>query len=185
MKDYFKQKSFLASINRGDHQSFLQAHCFYAPKLFRHVFYRLNSKEIAEDTTSQVFLKTWEYLTQGKKIKDLNAFLYKMANNLVIDYWRRAERKNSPIEEVSERNLSVEPSYNQEIDFRLAVSDVRRLVDRLDEEKRELVVWRYLDGLTIRQIAEISGKSANTVYVSLHRAVKELKKISEKKYENK
>ncbi len=182
MKDYFKKSEFLVQINRGDEKAFLQMYDFYAIQLLRHLSYRLNSRETAEDMTQQVFYKVWQYLMGGEnKIDNLNAFLYRIADNLLSDYYRKSERKNISLDDDPshdlERKLAVEPSYSEEIDQGSAVSQVKKSLARLTEDQQKLIIWRYFDDLSISEIAEVSGKSSNAVYVGLHRALKDLKKL--------
>lgn len=184
MKDYFKKGEILAKINQGDHDTFLKMYDFYAPKLFRHIYYRTNHKEVAEDIAQQVFYKTWQYLmTSENKIDNLNAFLYKITNNLITDYYRKAERKNIYLDDELEKNLFTQPSYINETEQNIAMSKVKMALHKLEPEKQQLIIWRYLDDLSIEQIRKISGKSKNSIYVSLHRAIKDLQKIINSKYE--
>ncbi len=169
----------MARINQGDPNTFLEVYNFYAPKLFRHIYYRVSSRETAEDLAQQVFYKVWQYLVAAeKKIDDLNAFLYRTANNLVVDHYRKAERKDIKINEDLERTLTVETSDVAEIDRDFDLDLIKRALNLLSEEQKNLIIWRYLDDMSIKEIAKISGKSKNAVYVALHRAVKELKKIT-------
>lgn len=178
MERYFKKKSVLARINQGDPDTFLEVYNFYAPKLFRHIYYRVSSRETAEDLAQQVFYKVWRYLAEAeKKIDDLNAFLYRTANNLVVDYYRQAERKNIKIGEELERSLASETSDVEEIDRDFDLDRVKQALEKLSVEQKNLIIWRYLDDMSIDEIAKVSGKSKNAVYVGLHRALKELKKI--------
>jgi RNA polymerase sigma-70 factor (ECF subfamily) len=185
MKDYFKSAAVLDNINRGDENTFLEMYNFYAPKIFRHICYRLGSREAAEDTAQQVFCKTWQYIMDpGHKIDNLNAFLYKIANNLIADYYRRPERKNISLDDGlnddRERKLSVDPSYTNIIDRNLEVGRVKDGLRQLKDDQQELITWRYFDDLSISEIAKISGKSRNAIYVGIHRATHDLRNIIEK-----
>lgn len=183
MKDFFKKKNVLGKINQGDEDTFLKVYDFYTPKLFRHAYYRIGSKEVAQDIAQQVFFKTWQYLmTKNNKIDNLNAFLYRSTNNLIADYYRKAERGNITIDDEDgnteiEKKLSTEPSYINEIDHDLEIEKVKKVLNNLKPEYQDLITWRYLDDLSINEIAKVSGKSKNAVYVGIHRSLKELQKI--------
>lgn len=178
MQPNFKKAKFLAKINRGDENAFLEMHEFYAPKIFKHAYYRLNSKETAQDIAQEVFFKIWQYIAdQENKIDNLNAFIYKTANNLIIDYYRQAERKNIALEEVAEIKLGPETSSINELEHNLELARIKKALLKLSPEYQQLIIWRYLDDLPISQIAEISHKSKNAVYVGLHRALKALKNL--------
>jgi len=184
MIDFVKNKDFLAKINQCDQDSFLALYNFYAPKLFRHIYYRVNSKETAEDLAQQVFFKTWQYLSQAEnQIDNINAFLYRTATNLITDYYRSSARKDLALENVEEKKFASQPSYIDEIDNNLTVKKIKQALVKLPAEKQQLIIWRYLDNLSIAEISQLSGKSKNAVYVGLHRALRELKKII-KNHEN-
>jgi len=187
MKDYFKKNRVLTQINQGNENTFLQMYNYYAPKLFRHIYYRLNSRELAEDIAQQVFYKTWQYITNStNKIDNLNAFLYKTTNNLITDYYRKSERGNISINNISielERKISDETSYINDVDHDLETVKVNKSIELLKPEQQKLIIWRYFDDLSISEIAKISGKSKNAVYVGVHRALKDLKKLTIEMYE--
>jgi len=104
MKEYFQKNEILAKINQGDEDIFLQMYNYYAPRLFRHICYRLSSRELAEDIAQQVFYKTWQYIISSEnKIDNLNAFLYKTTNNLITDYYRKSVRENLSLDDIDNR----------------------------------------------------------------------------------
>ena len=117
------------------------------------------------------------------QIDNLNAFLYRTATNLITDYYRSSARKDIALENVEEKKFASQPSYIDETDHNLELNKVKKALIKLTEEKQQLIIWRYLDNLSIAEISQLSGRSKNAVYVSLHRALKELKKII-KNYEN-
>ncbi|OGF21301.1 hypothetical protein A2316_02035 [Candidatus Falkowbacteria bacterium RIFOXYB2_FULL_38_15] len=180
----FKEAIWLQKLNKGDKEVFSQCYDFYAPKLYRHVFYRLGSKELAEDMVSEVFKKTWEFLVDSdKKIDNLRAFLYRVANNLIIDYYRSKARQPILIDETLEAQLGDEGSEAEKIGSRFEIGQVLKSLEELSKETRDILIWRYVDELSISEISNLSGKKKNAVYVSIHRALREAQKII-KKYED-
>lgn len=176
--EQLKEAIWLAKINKRDEKVFGECYDFYAPKIYRHVFYRLGSKELAEDVTSEVFTKTWEFLTEPtNKIKNLRAFLYRIANNMIIDYYRAKGRQPILIDEVMERSLGDEgkgvKNLNSKFEFELVLEGL----EKLNQEAKEILIWRYVDGLDVEEIAELTGKTKNAIYVAIHRGLKELRKI--------
>ncbi len=176
--EIFKQASWLRKLNNRDEAAFVECYDFYAPKLYRHAFYRLGSKELAEDVVSEVFIKTWEFLTDpNKKISNLKAFLYRVANNLIIDYYRGQERQSILIDEVLAAQLGDMGRAKEKMINKLEFEAVLKSLEKLNSETRKILIWRYIDQLDIREISEITGKKANAIYVAIHRGLKEIKKI--------
>ena len=73
--------------------TFLTAYDKYADAIYRHCFFRVFSKEKAEELTQETFMRTWQYLEDGKEVLNLRAFLYRVANNLIIDHSRKKKEE--------------------------------------------------------------------------------------------
>ena len=70
-------------------KEFLSAYEKYANDIYRHCYFRVYNKELAEDLTQETFIKTWKYIVAGQEIKNTKSFLYKVAVNLIIDHSRK------------------------------------------------------------------------------------------------
>jgi len=174
----FEKVNRLQKLNKRDKEAFSKCYDVYAPKLYRHAFYRLGSKELAEDVTSEVFVRVWEFLTDpAKRIDNLRAFLYRVANNLIIDHYRGKDRQPILIDEVLETKLGDEGRGAEKLGKNMEFEAVLKSLEKLPEDTRELLIWRYIDELSIGEIAELSGKTKNAVYVALHRALRETQKL--------
>lgn len=157
-------------------KQFLESYDELSDAIFRHCFFRVSNREVALDLMQDTFMKTWSYLQKGNDIQDVKAFLYKVANNLVIDYYRK--KKTASLESLTENEESnFEPSDNSylgivsESEFNL----VLKKVEALEEPYRQAVIMRYVDGLAPQEIAEIIGESANNVSVRIVRGLEKLR----------
>jgi len=181
MNDYFKTTKALDKINRGDENEFRLLYNYYCPKIFRHLCFRVDSRELAEDIGQQVFYKAWQYIVKPEtRIDNINAFLYRIANNLLTDHYRQSGRNPLHLEDLDdsafERKISADASSIIDgLDNDLEAIKVRAALNSLKTEQKDLITWRYFDDLSISEIAKINGKSANAIYVQLHRAIKSLK----------
>lgn len=154
---------------------FLEVFNEFFPKLYRFCLLRVDSKELAEDLTSETFLKTWQYLKKGGLVKSYPVFLYQVARNLIIDHWRSKKRGIVPLDENIADSLVDFSQLPEEISRNMELKTVIESMNNLEEEQRQLLHWRFVDSLSIKEIAELSGKKPNAVYVSIYRAVKKLK----------
>lgn len=176
--DRLKESHILRRLKSGDDTAFVEAYDLFAPKIYRHALYRTSSDETAADIMSETFLKAWEYVRESaKEITHLRAFLYRIANNMVVDHYRRRARAPDPIDDELERTLGIDMMIEETVDISIESGRMREAMLTLKIETRELLVMRYLDDLTIDEIAETTGKTKNAVYVALHRAVKDLKTL--------
>jgi len=73
-------------------KEFLDAYEKYADAIYRHCYFRVYNKELAEDLTQETFIKTWKYIVEGKEVKNIKSFLYRVAVNLIIDNSRKKKK---------------------------------------------------------------------------------------------
>ncbi len=143
-------------------------------KIYRFVYLKVNSREIAEDLTSEAFSKTWAVFRTKKEIENIKAFLYKTARNLVTDYYRQKGK----IRIVAMDNpFLVDPRYNLEEEAKVNsdILYIRKALSDLKEDYQNVIIWYYLDDLSIGDISKILGRTEQTTRVLLHRALKALK----------
>jgi RNA polymerase sigma-70 factor (ECF subfamily) len=157
-------------------KTFGQIYDRYIEKIYRFIFFKVNSQEIAEDLASETFLKTWKvFKNEEKSIENMQAFLYKTARNLVIDYYREKGR----VQIVSVDNPSItDPSQNLEEKemLRSDVNMVKAALTNLKDDYQNVIIWHYLDDLPIQEISYILGRTEDATRVLLHRALEALKK---------
>jgi RNA polymerase sigma-70 factor, ECF subfamily len=155
-------------------EEFLAAYDAYADAIFRHCYYRLFDRERAKDVMQDTFVRTWEYLQKGEKVDNIRALLYRIANNLIIDYVRK--KKESSLDAMQEDGF--DPATDDDMARtaeRLDGAQAIEALQRLDDVHREVLVLRYVNGLQPAEIAEITGETANTVSVRIHRGLGKLR----------
>ena len=146
----------------------------YINKIYRFIFLKVNSQEIAQDLCSETFLRGWESFKNGNKIENPQAFLYKIARNLVTDYYR--EKAKTQV--VSAEFVPVadpRPGLDERVMLGSDLEVVRRALAILKEDYQNVIIWHYLDDLPIQEVAEMMGRTEETTRVLLHRALKALR----------
>ncbi len=142
-------------------------------RIFRYIYYRVGSNGEAEDLTEQVFLKAWEaidrYESRGVPFV---AWLYRLAHNLVIDQYR-ARRVTVPLEDVGEAE---EPGLDvvDAVEDKLDAEEIRLALRKLSAEHQQLIVLRFVEGLSHAEVAQITGKSEGATRVVQYRALQAL-----------
>lgn len=147
----------------------------YIDKIYRFVFLKVSSQEIAEDLTSEVFTRGWQsFQKENCDIKNPQAFLYQIARNLVVDHYRQKGQAQL----VSTENLPLiedGPNLEEKAMFNSDVGNVKAALVNINDDYREIVVWYYLEELSVPEIAKILNKSEDAVRVQIHRAIQALK----------
>ena len=162
-------------------EQFSQIYDEYIEKIYRFVYLKVNSQETAEDITSKVFMKGWEAYQKAQspnpKIQNEGAFLYQIARNAVVDYYRERGRTNTVSAEfLSEMADPAENLHNKAI-FNADINIVKTAIQKLKQEHQDIIIWHYLEDMPIVEIAKLLDKPAGTIRVILHRGLKELKQI--------
>lgn len=157
-------------------EQFSQIYDQYIEKIYRFVYLKVNSQEIAEDITSRVFLKGWEaYKNNQEPIQNIRAFLYKIARNTIIDHYRDTGRTKivttDYVAQIADNktNLYEKAILNSDIEM------VKSALQNIKKDYQDVIIWHYLEDIPIAEIAEIIDKPAVNVRVMLHRGLKSLK----------
>ena len=175
-----QEKEILKKIKNGDNDAFGELYDFYAPRVYRFVRLKVDSQETAQDVTSEAFLRIWQYLQEQRKIRErFQALLYKIVRNLVIDFYRTKSVREILLEDNLEEFAGVgEEETSDELVIRQEeMGEVRKALIQIHPNYQDVIVWYYLDELTIPEIAEILEKNEGTVRVLIHRAVRSLRKV--------
>lgn len=154
---------------------FLKLYEEHANAIFRHCFFRVSSRELAEDLTQEAFMRVWDYLREGKTIDSPKAFLYRIAENLVVDYYRK--KKEVSLDRLAESGFDPVGSDAGAIIDYADGRHAREQIHVLEDAHREILIMRYVDDLSIQDIAVLIGASENVVSVRIHRAIQKLKKL--------
>jgi RNA polymerase sigma-70 factor (ECF subfamily) len=161
-------------------QSFLKLYDEFAGQIFRHCYFRVSSREVAEDLTQESFMRIWGYLVEGKVIDNQKAFLYKIAGNLIIDYYRK--KKEMSLDVLSESGFDPVGEDEDAILNYAEEQHVLDIVKKLESPYRETILMRYVDDFSIGDIASVVGETENVISVRIHRGIEKLKKLY--KHEN-
>lgn len=141
-------------------------------RIYTYIYYRVNHREDAEDLTSEVVLKVIKALKNQKG--NFNAWIYKIASNAVIDFYRRrGVRSEVSISEMPGEIPDKSVSFSKQI---LTQEKLRHGLDRLTEEQSRVIILKFIEGYSNSEIAKIMGKSVGAVKVLQFRALRALRK---------
>jgi len=159
-------------------EHFIKAYDEFSDAIFRHCFFKLSDRELAKDVLQDVFMRTWEYVSQKGEIKNIKAFLYQVANNLIIDQYRK-RKYNLSLEEMKETGFDVPSKEKRDAYFSAEVRNIMEIIKKLDPIYKDVLFFRYVDDLSPKDIAEILNESENVVSVRLNRGIKKIQEFFE------
>lgn len=163
----------------GTKEQFLAAYDTYADALFRHCYFRVYDRELAKDLVQETFCRTWTYLSQGKEVKNIRAFLYRLLHNVIVDEMRR--KRPLSLDRLVEEGFSPKDESAPDAEQRLAVKDIVQKLKLLDESYRDIMQMRFIDDLSPKEISAILGVSENAVSVRIHRGINKLRQLVEQR----
>jgi RNA polymerase sigma-70 factor (ECF subfamily) len=157
------------------HAAFLESYELHADEIYRFCLFKVSNKERAEDLTQEVFTELWQALRKETKVKNTRAFLYTIARNRVIDWYRR--KKSVSLDAISDAGVEFLGDSAASVTERAEFAEVLAVIDELDEASRDAVLLRYVESWTPQEIADLNNESANAVSVRLNRAIKKIQDV--------
>jgi RNA polymerase sigma-70 factor (ECF subfamily) len=156
-------------------ETFSQIYDQWIGKIYRFVFLKVNSEEVAQDLTSETFTRCWGCFKNGDTIDNPSAFLYQIARNLVTDYYRQKGKTQI----VSVENTAIADPNSDFAKKAILASDIKNIkgvLAGLKEDYQNVIIWHYLDDLPIQEVAKMMDRTEDNTRVLLHRALESLRK---------
>ncbi len=154
---------------------FEKAYLDYSDKIFRFLVWKSGDVELAEDLTSEAFIRAWRSRDKYRG-GSLQAWLYAIARNALTDHWRKA--KPLSIDE-----LEIEPSYDPQILAQIAgleaAQQLKDAVAKLEDPGKTVIILRFTENLSVAEVGRALNLTAANVRVIQHRTLQLLKKIME------
>jgi RNA polymerase sigma-70 factor (ECF subfamily) len=183
--DLIEEKKLVRQAQKAP-DAFAELYDQYYPKIFGYVLRRTTNLEAAQDVTSETFLKALGKLWQFRwRNVPFSSWLYRIANNEINQYFRKAEYKKSiSMEELQEQGFELISPHDPESELIEAQEKLKQYQDFLEIQEKivqlptkyqEVIALRFFEQKQIKEIAEILGKKEGTVKSLLHRAVEQLR----------
>lgn len=164
---------------RHDPEAFGQLYERYVDKIYNYMYYRTGNHYDAEDLTAKVFhqalIHVKRYVERGLPF---SAWLYRIAHNLVANWYRSKSRHVVNLDEVTASALQhpgevPEKSFEHQDEQRLLL----RLLRRLPEDRQQLVILKFVNQLSNQEIGQIMGRSEGAIKSLYHRTLLTLREL--------
>ena len=178
----------VALYSKGNNQAFDILLERYKDKVYSYIYFSVRNDELAEDLFQETFVKAIVTIQQGRYTENgkFPAWITRIAHNLVIDFFRQERNENVVSNDETEVDLFNNIKLSDDtIETQLVndqvLNDVRRLVDFLPDNQREVVYMRFYQDLSFKEISEITGVSINTALGRMRYALLNLRRMAEEK----
>lgn len=158
----------------GDADAFGVLYTRHLDAIYRYVYFRVGSVSEAEDLTEEVFTRAWEAMPRYRLMQyPFKSWLYRIAHNLVADYHRK--RKPLPLPDPDlYSGEATSPGTEKRVEHEQDVAALATAVQRLNGVEQEVIILRFVEGLSHREVAKIIGKSEGASRTIQHRALARL-----------
>ncbi len=162
----------------GDGEAFGQLYDRYVDIVFRFIYYRVNDRGMAEDFTSETFLRALRRIStityQGR---DIGAWFITIARNIVLDHMKSARHRLEITTADTIEGKESSPSPEAAVLDALSSDRLMHAVKQLGDEQRDCVMLRFIQGFSVSETAAVMGKNDGAIKALQHRAVRKLAEL--------
>ncbi|HLZ23167.1 MAG TPA: sigma-70 family RNA polymerase sigma factor [Ktedonobacterales bacterium] len=173
------EASLVARAIKRDAEAFSLLYNLYFDRVYRYVWLRVGHAADAEDVTAAVFLSAWRTIDRFSPKHELSfaGWLFRLAHNLLIDRYRRM-RETVSLDSMAHETVEMGafPGPEAELEWRFTLTDLHNALLTLTKEQREVVLLRFVEGLSAREVGSIMGKQEGTVRGMQFRAIEALRR---------
>lgn len=173
-------KILIQKAQKGDKNAFGEIYKIYYKKIYRYCSFNTKENALAEDICQDTFVKAWKKIQDFKLDEgwSIQAFLFTIARNLIIDNSRKKE--NFSIDDYE--NLETNENFIEDIDRKDNIERVKVALSKLDEIERQIIILRFFEDMDSKEVAQILNVKDGAIRVRTHRIMQKLKEIMEKLY---
>jgi RNA polymerase sigma-70 factor, ECF subfamily len=160
----------IKQAQRGDEQAISALYQTYVSAIYRYIAYRVGAEEDAEDLTAEVFVQMVRGLPRYKDTgAPFDAWLHRIAAARIADFYRRQNRRPQTV--LSDNLPGTGPLPEERVQDQQDQSEMRQAVRQLSEEEQTVLILRFVERKSHREVAQIVGKSVSAVKSIQHRAL--------------
>jgi RNA polymerase sigma-70 factor (ECF subfamily) len=168
----------VALAQGGDGEAFGQLYDRYVDGVYRFIYYRVNDRALAEDFTSETFLRALRRIgTITYQGRDIGAWFVTIARNIVLDHMKSARHRLEITTADTIEGDGREPSPEAAVLEALTNERLMAAVQQLGDEQRECVMLRFIQGFSVSETAAVMGKNDGAIKALQHRAVRKLAEL--------
>lgn len=166
-----REDKLIKQMEQGDTEAVDELMEMFYPEILRYCLWHAPNRSMAEDAAQETFLKFLRFYDRYAHRGKCKAFLYRIAANTCIDMGRKSRPSDVSFQELTEELTYWEPGF-EDVQSEIFL---RQLVSSLPQEQREVILLRFGQDLTLREISAVVNAPLRTVQSRLRTALKKLK----------
>jgi RNA polymerase sigma-70 factor (ECF subfamily) len=166
----------IALACQGNAEAFGALYEHYIDQIYNYIYFRTSNGKDAEDICSRVFLRALNHIERYEdRGYPFSAWLYRIAHNLVVNWYRDSER----VEEISLLDQYPPPTVDGSVEERIEKTDEKeqllKVINSLPEDRKELLILKHVEGLTNFEIGQIMDRTEGAIKALYHRTLESLR----------
>lgn len=175
-------KVLLKRARQWDEAALAEVYDAYAPAIYRYAYRRVGHRETVEEIVSETFHRFLVALKHGGgPTENLSAWLYRVAHNLIVDFYRRQPSQEPEV--LDDVVVAGEDRSETHLDRLARVERARAALRRLTPLQQQVIVLRFLEEMSLEETAGVVDRTVGAVKALQHRALNSLQRILEEEYE--
>lgn len=170
-----EEVNLLLRLKNGDSLAFGQIYDCYKDRLGDSLLRLLKSEVLAEEILQDLFMKVWEQRASIDHTRAFKAYLYRIAENMVYDLFRRAAKEKEILQQITAANTELYTHVEEELLKKENVAFLEKLLDQLPSQRKKVFMTCKLEGKSYKEAAEEFGISTTTVNDHVQKAMRYLK----------
>lgn len=170
-----EEKELIERAVNGEESAYLKILNLYKGRIFSYIFRLVKNYDDAEELTFDTFIKFFKSLKSFDTSKSLSSWLFTIAHNLVVDFFRRNKIEYEYLDE----RYSISDNLAEKFEIEKRLKQLETALSQLVPIDREIIILFHREELSYQEISEIIKLPVSTIKTRLHRARKRLKKLLE------
>jgi len=165
----------LSALQSGSTIAFKFFYDKYSPQLYRKLLKMVHIQEISEELLQDLFLKVWEKRESIDPEQSFQGYLYRIAEHMVYDHYRKATRQAKMAREVAQISTELHNPTEDLISGKEFQHQIDQAISKLPEMQKQVFTLCKIEGKTYEQVSELLGISKATINTHISRATKTIK----------
>jgi len=166
----------IEAAQKFENWAFDELYRLYANKLYRFILFKVGDQAEADDLLAEVFVRVLKKIKtfQGTTVAAFSGWIYRVAQNMVIDYYRRQGKR--PVAPLEQAKMIVDEKNNpqRQAEKSQATQAVYEAITKLTQDQQQVILFKFFEGLGNAQIAKLLGKTEGSIKSLQHRALASL-----------
>lgn len=159
----YDEQELLFLLRTGDKTAFTKIYDQYSKKLFLNIYSLVKIQEIAEEILQEIFVLIWEKRETIIINQSFKAYLFRIAENKVIDFFRKLKRDKILFERVKEISSAVYTHVEESILSSESSSVFRKAIESLPPQRRQIFCMCKMEGKSYNEVSHLLGISTSTI----------------------